>query len=171
MKRLYMAYVLKVNCYPAATKEVVKEYCDFTIITLQCLIGLVVGGIVITDNFVSATQRFVLSIENRFAAKGELEQERLLAELHGAAKQAGEACSGITWNNCVKKVFTLIDAITFAFTALKSDIPKFYVKLFLLRFGSSFPKGLYGVIALLLFEGMLVSQAIKSLYEYAEACP
>jgi hypothetical protein len=171
IKKLYMTYFLKVDCFPAATKEVVKEYCDFAIIAFQVLIAIVVGGIVITDNMVSAAQRLMSSLESTLGKKSEAEREKLLAELHGVADEVKAACIGVTLRNCVPRGKRVLDALTIVNATLGTDIPKFYMRLFLFRVGASFPKGLYGVLALALFEGMLISQVVKSFYEYAPSCP
>jgi len=39
-----------------------------------------------------------------------------------------------------------------------------------MRFGASFPGGLYGVLAFILFEVMMAAQVIKVYFDYAQVC-
>jgi hypothetical protein len=50
-------------------------------------------------------------------------------------------------------------------------VPKFYIPMLIFRVVSAFPKGMYGVVAFVLFEGVLLAQVAKTYFEYLPTCP
>jgi len=162
--------VFDTACLPAAVKETGKAYCDFAIVCLQLLLALALGGIFITDDIVNATQRWMANIEEDLDRQSETEQAEIATELKSSFDAVQSAGQNITLGNVLEKMKQLYRATLSASLILGHQIPKWQARLILLRFGSSFPKGIYGMVAFVLFETMLLAQVAKTIFEYHPSC-
>ena len=79
--------------------------------------------------------------------------------------------TGLTSDNALTRTKKLIsDIFTLSIAVFGARSYTFYAMLIGLRIGTAFPGGLYGVIAFILFEGLIISQVVKTYFDYAPAC-
>jgi hypothetical protein len=171
IRELVSEHILRVRCLAVSAKERGKEYCDFALILFQCLIASVIGGIAITDEIVASWQRLAQSVEKDRTETLSQQEKALKRRLIRAYIEYTNLGQNLTWRNVVCRLIRAFHILNSSFIVVGHRIPKFYSSLFIFRFGASFPKGLYGVLALILFEGVLAAQVVKTYFDYTPACP
>jgi hypothetical protein len=171
IRELVSEHTLGVRCLAVAIKERGKEYCDFALVLFQCLIASVIGGIAITDDFVASWQRLAQSIEEGRTEILSAQEEALKSRLISAYTECMSLWQTRTWRNGLGRLIRAFHIMNDCFITVGHRLPKFYSSLFVFRLGASFPKGLYGVLALILFEGVLAAQVVKTYFDYTPVCP
>jgi hypothetical protein len=170
VRELVSEHMLRVQCLAVPIKERGKEYCDFALILFQCLIASVIGGIAITDDIVASWQRLARSVEEARTETLSAQEKALKRRLFRAYIEYSRLGQNVTWRNFLGRIIRAFHILNNSFITVGHRIPKFYNSLFIFRFGASFPKGLYGVLALILFEGVLAAQVVKTYFDYLPAC-
>jgi hypothetical protein len=162
--------VFHINCLSATAKEAGKEYCDFTIVEFQVLIAFVIGGVFVTDKIAEFTQRAALSYQAAREATLLGQQKRLMRDLYRAYVGVKHAGRGITIWNAAWKFMSAVSHMQQTFISAGKHIPRFYLFILAFRLGAAFPKGFYGVVALVVFKGFLLTQITKGYFDYLPAC-
>jgi len=162
--------VFHVNCLSAEAKEAGKEYCDFAIIGFQVSIALVVGGIFVTDKITELTQRAALSFQQDRQTALLRDQKRLMRDLYRAYVGLKRAGRGVTVWNAPWKFMAALSHVHRTYILAGRRIPRFYLVMLTVRFGSAFPKGFYGVLALVVFDAFLLAQIAKGYFDYLAVC-
>jgi hypothetical protein len=163
--------VFQISCLSAHAKELGKEYCDFSIITFQLLVALSVGGILITDKVANFAETIASSLQAAQEHHLGRRQKKLMRDFYGyylAMKRSGV---DLTVWNAPPKVFGLFHRLNQTALLAGFRLPRFYMEMLVFKFATAFPKGLYGVVALAVFEGVLLSQVAKTYFDYVPACP
>ncbi|MFI4982479.1 MAG: hypothetical protein ACHQIO_19180 [Nevskiales bacterium] len=170
IRNLVTADVFEVTCLPAAYKDAAKGYCDFAAIVLQILIAVVIGGIAITDRTVRLAQGLALSFERQREQRLSYEQRRLIREMYAIYLRSRATARGITLRMLLAKFATMMRDSHRIYRIAGHRLPIFYMTMITLRFGPAFPGGLHGVIAFVLFEGLLSAQVVKTYFDYVAPC-
>jgi hypothetical protein len=161
--------IFDVRCLTAVEKEHGKEYCDFAAILLQVLMALTIGGVFVTERIAGFTEIAIQAYHDN--AERELSDERaaIMNNLYRAYAGVKQALYGITiWNVPRKLLTSLISMILIILVVFR--LPMFYIGVLIFKIMSDFPKGLYGVFALVLFESFLLSQVAKTYFDYLPVC-
>jgi hypothetical protein len=162
--------VFDVRCLVDATKDIGKEYADFAVITFTLLVAFIIGGVLVTDRIAEATHAAALRYQQYRQQRLADEQKTIQDELYAVYQGIKAMGEGITiWNfpGRIVAVFAGFQQLMF----MTQRIPLFLSLLLLFRFGLAFPKGFYGVLALAVFEGLLLAQVAKTYFEYLPVCP
>jgi hypothetical protein len=164
------SYVFHVHCLLNETKELGKEYSDFAIVSLQLLVALLVGGILITDQIARFAEVTALSYQqSRELHLGE-RQRRLTRRIYRNYLELKQAGIKITVWNAPERVLRIAFGLQRTAILAGATIPNFYLKMLMFRIATAFPKGLYGVLALIVFEGLLLAQISKTYFDYLPSC-
>jgi hypothetical protein len=170
VRDLIAEHLLGVQCLAAPLKERGKQYCDFALVLSQCLIVFVIGGIAITDDIVASWQRMARSVEEERTRDLSAQEKALKRRLYRAYLECMRLRENVTFWNFPGRFIRAFQILNSALITVGHRIPNFYNSMFMFRFGASFPKGLYGVFALVLFEAVLASQVVKTYFDYLPAC-
>jgi hypothetical protein len=147
-----------------------KQYCDFAVLIFQTLIAVTIGGIFVTDRIVAFAQNAAQSYQDRRARILEDRQQALINDLYSSYIVIKRAGRGITMWNFPVRFFIFWALVKETLHTIGVRIPGFYLPMLTFRFLSSFPRGLYGFAALILFECLLLAQVAKTYFEYLPAC-
>jgi hypothetical protein len=157
---------------PADTeKEFLKNLCDFLAVLFQVLIAITVGGIAVTEAAVQAVRSRVSHLQDQQIQELKQRQNELLRriirlylQIRSVRLAAAPAAPGVN-PGAIRRDLTDLWRLL-----VGGEISNFYAFLLLIRTGAAFPAGFYGVIAFLLFEGLICSQVVKTYLDYAASC-
>jgi len=151
--------------------ELIKNYCDYSAICFQILIAITIGGIAITESAAYTIRSKINVIQASQLAQFDKKQRdsiRRMIKMYLDIRYVG---TGLTSDNALTRTKKLIsDIFTLSIAVFGARSYTFYAMLIGLRIGTAFPGGLYGVIAFILFEGLIISQVVKTYFDYAPAC-
>jgi hypothetical protein len=153
-------------------KDIIKNYCDYFAICFQILIAITIGGIAITESAVQIIRSKVSAMQASQVAQADKWQRGSIKRFIKIYRDIRYAGKDITVDNMfirAKNIVSDILALFFSIFGSRSYI--FYAMLISLRVGVVFPGGLYGVFAFTLFEGLIISQVVKTYLDYAPVCP
>jgi hypothetical protein len=159
-----------IRCLAPALKESAKAYCDFILVLLQIAIAITIGGIAITEGAVRIAQSLVRSYEDSKDIMLTNEQRLLSEEMDETYKRARGRIENMSLWNLPTTLWGINHDLSSVFRLAGIAIPKFYLSLLVFRFGTAFPGGWYGVIAFILFEGLLAAEIMKMHFDYTPAC-
>jgi hypothetical protein len=154
-------------CWTMATKEWGKEWSDFAVIVFQVLIAIMIGGIAITEDVVNATKGLIAKVQTSYEKKSADDRKKIEEELRSLFKEM----EGLTLKASLVKAKGIFDRLKALGSPMGEGVPDWYARWFYLRFGASFPGGFYGILALCLFEGLIISGTAKTYFDYHHACP
>jgi hypothetical protein len=149
------------------TKELVKNFCDFAAITFQILIAVMIGGIAVTERVVSAIQQQMAAIERRRLEHLESQKKLFIRQLIRMYVDTRYAGDGLTLSNFLPRTKKILSDQWAVYRQIFGGrLSGYYMFLVLFRSGAAFPGGFYGVIAFFLFEGLILTQVLKSYFDY-----
>jgi hypothetical protein len=166
-----VSYIFHVHCLPNEAKERGKEYSDFAIIAFQLLVALSIGGILITDQVARFAEATALSFQQSQELRLGERQIHLLRRIYRTYLGMKRAGIKLTAWNAPERVWRVYIGMQQTFKLAGVTVPHFYIRMLMLRIATAFPKGLYGVLALIVFEGLLLAQVSKTYFDYLPSCP
>jgi hypothetical protein len=179
--------------------EEIKNWCDFIIIFCQVVIALMIGGVIFADGIVKwmrdrseELQRQLEEITEALQATAHLTPKQ--QSLRDKPQQIDDIRTGIKITNLFPKIRDAMYVVESMYNDMVPDshivnfmgnfiylpfpfdvIPGLRGKrlwVFLVfRYTSTFPGGVYGMIAFTLFIAMIAVTVAKTYFEYAPVCP
>jgi len=161
--------------------ERIKNFCDFATLCFQIAIAIVIGGIAITDPAVRSIQTHFRQTDEEDVRNFSIQRRGRLKSVTRIYIDFRYAGIGLTIKNFWPRFKKLINYIwSFVRTIVNSvsEVPNFRqdsdfmkaMNLISLRMRMLFPGGGYGVFSFVLFVGLLMSQVIKTYFDYAPTC-
>jgi hypothetical protein len=168
--REVMRHAMAIHCLDEHTKEVGKQYSDFAIILFQMLIALTVGGIFITEELVKSLQARMAQTQALMDATFVQKRRRMMAKMYRTYVRVKRLWRGVAWRNVVQRFMDACNSLFELFSLVNKELPVTYAYMLAFRAASAFPGGLYGVMAFVFFECLLLSTVAKTYFDYLIVC-
>lgn len=168
--RVYVDCRFGLISHDPATRETMKNWCDFSIILLQILIFLVVGGTLFTDKLahgVSNTIAGLVTAGDEYLTRGELEIRTRVLDYMDRIRALR---NGLTILNAPVR---FIIAIWLAYRILRTatqSLPRHTSAFLAVRLVRNWQSGGPGFSAFVLISVWLAFQVAKTYYDYSADC-
>jgi hypothetical protein len=170
LRELIANYLFHVQCLTPKTRQYGKEYSDFAKIAFQILIVVLISGLVVTQRTTNYVRTVLDSIQSRREQAVSSKMEQLRNDLYGSYLELKRQGKGITIWNAIPRAITFVRTINGLLHTVGVRVPIFYYPLLMVRVTSAFPLGLYGVLALTLFECQILALVAKTYFDYLPPC-
>jgi hypothetical protein len=168
--RVYIDCHAGIISHDAKTREVVKNWCDFTIIVFQILIFLVVGGTLFTDELARGVNRHlahIVTAGDDYWTASELDiKARVLRHIDSIRALR----VGLTTLNAPVRFIKTIWMVYRVLRIATQSLPRHTAAFLSVRLVNRWQSGAPGFFAFVLIFVWLALQVAKTYYDYSAEC-